>query len=232
MEPVFRAYRFRFGSRRPAGRAMGPALKLIFFVCASFFVLAQVEPDLAQGFGLTPYFFWEDRAYWQAFTYQFVHFELWHLFLNLYVLWMFGLEIEWAWGPWRFLLFYLLCGVGAAIPPLSQDLVESGTTIGASGAISGVVAAHAVLYPDRKVLLFFFIPLRLSHAVWGLALSELLFQVFGIFPGISHAAHLGGLATGFLLLQGRGLSRRLRNRHYRKKLERLSELDSRDDWGG
>src|SRR3990172_4747177 len=117
MESRFRAYRLRFGPPRAAAQGMGPALKLIFFACALVFLLAQADPDLAQALGLSPYLFRVERAYWQALTYQFVHFELWHLFLNLYVLWMFGTEIEWAWGPWPFLLFYLACGVGAAVPP-------------------------------------------------------------------------------------------------------------------
>lgn len=156
---------------------------------------------------------------WQYLTTMFLHATPAHLMINMFVLWMFGLEIAGMWGTKRFLLFYLLCGLGASALHSAITAISGGTApaVGASGAISGVVIAFAMLFPNRMILLFFFIPMK---AKW----AALLYIGYGLISGIqmrpgdniAHFAHLGGAITGFILLKT-GLHALLLSKLERKK---------------
>jgi len=135
---------------------------------------------------------------WQLVSYQFFHAGFGHLFFNMFALWMFGIELENQWGSRRFIIFYLLSGIGAGI---IQYFVATGPTIGASGAVLGVLAAFGYSFPDRKLMMFpLFIPIKAKYFVIGYALIDLI-SGFTTNDDIAHFAHVAGAATGFLLMK-------------------------------
>jgi rhomboid family protein len=138
---------------------------------------------------------------WQLITYQFMHGGFMHILFNMFVLWMFGMEVENLWGSKKFLFFYLLCGVAAGISQLFLTPLltgEVGPTIGASGAIYGVLIAFGLLFPNRYIFLYFFIPIKAKYLITFMILLEF----FAISPqsNIAHLAHLGGALAGFIYL--------------------------------
>ena len=134
---------------------------------------------------------------WQLFTYMFMHGGFMHLFFNMFALWMFGMELENTWGSKKFLLYYLACGVGAGI---SNLLVGAGPTVGASGAIYGILIAFGMMFPDRPIFVYFLLPIKARYFVLIYILLELYAGVKGTPDGIAHFAHLGGAAVGFIYL--------------------------------
>ncbi len=138
---------------------------------------------------------------WQLLTYQFIHGGLWHLFFNLFALWMFGVELENLWGSSKFLIFYLLSGIGAGLTQLyiAPLFSEPAITIGASGAVFGILVAFGLTNPNRPIFMFpFFIPIPAKFFVIMYAGLELLMG-FTSTGNIAHFAHLGGALTGYLL---------------------------------
>ncbi len=138
---------------------------------------------------------------WQLFTYQFMHGGFSHILFNMFVLWMFGMEIENVMGSRKFLLFYLACGLGAGIaqtiiPPLLSQ--ESAPTIGASGAVYGVMIAFAMFFPDRYIFLYFLIPIKAKYLITIMVIFE--FMSVGNQSVIAHIAHAGGALVGFLFI--------------------------------
>src|SRR6266496_1160523 len=128
---------------------------------------------------------------WQVFTYMFVHFGTWHLLFNMLALWMFGVPIEQTWGTRRFLKFYLLCGTVAGVCVLVANMLVGDwftPTIGASGAVFGVLVAFGMLFPDAIILMFFLFPMKAKYAVMIFVALELL-ATFGPNTGISTIAH-------------------------------------------
>ena len=139
---------------------------------------------------------------WQLITYQFLHGGLWHLFFNMFALWMFGMELERLWGSKRFLIYYLLCGIGAGLCQLfiSPMLGPTAPTIGASGAIYGVLLGFGMTFPKRPIFMFpLFIPIPARIFVIIFAGIE-LFSGFTAQDGVAHFAHLGGALVGLLLI--------------------------------
>ena len=141
---------------------------------------------------------------WQYITYMFLHGGFSHLFFNMFALWMFGRTLEDRLGPQRFMAYYLVCGVGAA---LIQMLVawltrDFGITlIGASGAVMGLLLAFGVMYPNAQIMVFPLpFPIKAKWFVMGYAAIELLFGATGYDMGVAHFAHVGGMLWGWLLL--------------------------------
>jgi membrane associated rhomboid family serine protease len=142
---------------------------------------------------------------WQVFTYMFLHAGIMHLLFNMLTLWMFGMTLENDWGTRRFLKYYFLCGVAAGVCVLVANVIvgDWGTpTIGASGAIFGVLVAFGVLYPNQTVLMGFLFPIKAKYMVMIYAAIELLLT-FGPNTGVSTVAHLGGMAFGYVYLKRR-----------------------------
>jgi len=138
---------------------------------------------------------------WQLLTYLFMHGNFWHLFMNMFALWMFGMELENIWGSKKFLGYYLMCGIGAGlsnllIAPLFADTMFP--TIGASGSVYGILVAFGMLFPDREIFLYFLFPIKAKYFVLIYMAIELL--SVGSNTGIAHAAHLGGGLIGFLYI--------------------------------
>ncbi|MGB9696331.1 MAG: rhomboid family intramembrane serine protease [Ignavibacteria bacterium] len=139
---------------------------------------------------------------WQLFTYMFLHGDFTHIFFNMFALWMFGVELENLWGTKRFLFYYFLCGLGAAVANLFIAPLFSpvGPTIGASGAVYGILVAFGYLFPNRYIYIYFMIPLKAKYLVILYMLLELFAVTSQSSTGIAHIAHLGGAIVGFVYL--------------------------------
>jgi membrane associated rhomboid family serine protease len=187
---------------------------------------------------LTEHFaFHSDRAVpwrpWQFVTYMFLHsappgpWHPFHLLLNMLMLAVFGGPVERWLGSRRFLRYYLICGAAGAMLSLLPPF--RGTTLGASGAVLGVLTAFGLLFPDTPVyMLFFFFPIPAKVLVLFLALLNLMAVAGSLQDGTSYIAHLGGMAAGYVMLRGLPVGRRLRRRWQAhseaRRLARRAEL--------
>jgi len=193
-------YRFGFGA------GMTPAVKYLIITNVTVFLLQQVLPgSVVFWLGLTPRLLWSNFAIWQLFTYMFLHGGLWHILINMFVLWMFGSELERHWGSREFLKYYIVCGVGAGLFHMLLYLNSTTLVIGASGAIYGLLMAFGLLFPNRIItlLLMFVFPVQIKakYLVMFFAAISLFSGVFGDGTNIAHFAHLGGMLVGFLYLK-------------------------------
>jgi len=139
---------------------------------------------------------------WQLVTYMFLHGGFFHLLLNMLALWMFGAELENTWGQKRFLTYYMLCGVGAGVCNLliAPLFTTVGPTVGASGAIYGILVAFGYLFPNRNIYIYGLIPVKAKYLVILYMLIELFSVAGGSNSGIAHMAHLGGGVIGLIYL--------------------------------
>jgi membrane associated rhomboid family serine protease len=141
---------------------------------------------------------------WQLVTYAFLHdpTTIWHIFFNMFALYVFGPALENYWGARRFLAYYFVCLIAAGCTQLAvQYATGSGEpTIGASGAIFGILLAFAMLFPRVRLLLYFVIPMPAWLFVAGYAVLELFFGVTGREGSVAHFAHLGGMLGGAIMM--------------------------------
>lgn len=135
---------------------------------------------------------------WQPVTYMFMHAGIDHIFFNMFALWMFGCILENYWGTRRFILYYLVCGIGAAAVNLL--IAPGGPTVGASGAVYGILLAFGMMFPNEQIYLYFLLPIKAKWFVIGYAAIEFFEGVFHSMDGIAHFAHLGGMLFGLLLI--------------------------------
>jgi len=152
-------------------------------------------------FGMVPRLVLSKFMIWQLATYMFVHADLWHLAVNMLMLWFFGPAIESAWGRKQFLFYYFFTGIGAGLCSLIFSFNSYAPIIGASGAIFGILAAYAVMFPEHIILLFFVFPMKMKHAVLVLAGMNLLGAISSSGSGIAYFAHLGGALFGYIYLK-------------------------------
>jgi membrane associated rhomboid family serine protease len=154
---------------------------------------------------------------WQVFTYGFLHGGLAHIFFNMFALYMFGSDVERLFGPRYFLTYYIVCVISAAIFQLLVTGwvgVPGVPTLGASGAVYGLLLAFGMYFPRRMVMLIFPpIPMQARTFVILFGALELVFGVTGTADGVAHFAHLGGMAGGWLVIQYRRRGFPFRNRH-------------------
>lgn len=228
--------RYRFAS--PGGLTIGPAgpvppmVRTLIIINVAVYVLQILTPPerMIATFALVPAQV-AGFELWRLFTYQFLHGGIWHLAINMLMLWMFGSELEQRWGRRFFLRYYLLCAVGGGITYVLFRWGSWVPSVGASGAIYGVLMAYGLWFPNRIVLLAFLFPLRVRHVIVFLIIVELLHAIESTGAGIAYAAHLGGMAFGYVYLRwwgssGLGLENALSFRHwkrayYRWKFRRL-----------
>lgn len=191
-------------------RALPPGIRALIVVNTALF-LGQwlMGPQVTALLGLAPARVLQDLWLWQLATYMFLHGGFFHLLLNMYVLWTFGREIEHQWGTGPFLWYYMLCGLGAGVFNVLLSPNAAAASIGASGAIYGVLVAFAVLFPQTVVYLYFLIPLRVKQLVILFAAVEFMAGFSGASSGVANLAHLGGMLTGFLYLKSDSLRWRL-----------------------
>ena len=137
-------------------------------------------------------------APYQLVTHMFAHGGWGHILFNMFALWSFGTMLERVWGPKKFLVFYLACGLVAGI---AQLFLSDAPAVGASGAIMGLLAAFAYLFPNTQLFMFPFpFPVKAKYAIGVMAAIDLFGGVYSTGSNIAHFAHLGGLAMGFLLV--------------------------------
>jgi membrane associated rhomboid family serine protease len=140
---------------------------------------------------------------WQLVTYAFLHLNFAHLFFNMLGLWMFGSELERIWGERRYLQFYFASLLAAAVTQLVVTglMGSEAPTVGASGALFGLLLAFAMMFPNRIILLFFVIPMRARWLVLLYGVLELYQGIYVNQDGVAHFAHLGGMAGGALMIR-------------------------------
>ena len=191
--------RVQFGS----GGGMPKTVKnLLIANVGVFIVQAIVGYRMTVFFGLVPRLVWGHLFLWQWFTYMFLHGGIWHIGLNMYVLWMFGSDIERMWGSRAFLNYYLVSGVGAGIFYSLVQFHSQIPTIGASGAIYAILVAFAVLFPHRQIAMIFPpIVMKARTMVLIFLGIELFNGITGSRDGVAHVAHLGGALVGYLYMK-------------------------------
>ncbi len=198
--------RYRFGP--PGGLSLGPAgpvpdaVKGLLIANGLVYLLQIVVSHvrMIELFGLIPARVAEVEI-WRLVTYAFLHGGVWHLALNMLMLWMFGSELEHRWGRKFFLRYYLVCAIGGGLTYVAVRWGSWVPSVGASGAIYGVLMAYAMWFPDRIVLLAFMFPVRVRHVIVFLIAIELLQAIESTGAGIAYAAHLGGMAFGYAYLR-------------------------------
>ena len=199
-------------------------INVLVFVAS--YVLRGYGVDLNNMFGLH-FFMASDFKIYQFFTYLFLHGGFEHLFFNMFAVWMFGRILENVWGPRRYLFYYIVCGVGAGLcqeliqfldyvlelAPYSRVDMGGGfiismeeylnymNTVGASGAVYGILLAFGMLFPNEQMFIFPLpMPIKAKYFVIGYAAIELVLGISGRGDNIAHFAHLGGMLFGFLLI--------------------------------
>lgn len=138
----------------------------------------------------------------QLITYMFMHGGTMHIFFNMFALWMFGRHIEMVWGTKRFLIYYFICGIGAAVfqelGQLAGLINPYSMTVGASGAVYGILLAFGMLFPNERMIIFPVpVPIKAKFVIAGYIIIE-IFAAFFSRDNVAHLAHLGGLAVGFV----------------------------------
>jgi membrane associated rhomboid family serine protease len=233
-QPGYLSYSFGPGPLTPAVRAL-IALNVIGYL------LPLVWPSLTLWLGLVPALVVERGWVWQAATYMFLHGGLFHLLFNMLALWMFGVDLERVWGTRFFARFYLVTGIGAALTTLAASLLPFGfaealyasRTVGASGAIYGLLVAFAMMYPHRPIYLYMLFPIPARVFVLIIGAISFLSSVSETSGGVAHATHLGGLVVGYLYLAGTrgGTLSSLRSQWLRWRMARLRKRFEVHDGG-
>ncbi|MEG1762092.1 MAG: rhomboid family intramembrane serine protease [Bacteroidales bacterium] len=198
-----------------------PVVKNLLIINALFFLadltLGTRGIDLTKYLGL--HYYSADNFYpFQYITYMFMHGSFSHLFFNMFALWMFGYALENYWGGKRFLFYYLVTGIGAGmIQTLAMtwdiynlsgsfgaayinSFINNAVTIGASGAVFGILLAFGMIFPNTRIYIYFLFPLKAKWFVLLYGLIELFAGISGSGGNIAHFAHLGGMLFGVVLI--------------------------------
>jgi len=204
----------------------GSVVNQIIVINVIIYVIEMILARTAfiEMFGLTPRLVVTKGYVWQIVTYMFLHGSLWHLILNMFIIWMFGTPLESVWGSNRFLNYYFVCGFGGAL--LSFLFSFNTTVIGASGAGYGILLAYAILFPYAEIYVWGLLPVRARTLVIFMTIIEFA-SGFSRGDGVAHFAHLGGMAAGFLYLRG--------GRHMRRFFQKIRSGRSGgngDSWRG
>jgi membrane associated rhomboid family serine protease len=239
-----------FGPRISWGGIFTPAVRNIVIACTGVFFLQTIirlllPPDYTAQFqhlfGLVPWYVTRRLFVWQFVTYLFLHATIWHLVMNMLFLYFFGMDLERTWGKRRFYEYYFIAGIGAGVinvlvktilDPRGSGFSFAIPTIGASGAIYGVLIAAGIMFPDRQVWLFplpISIPMKLLVA--GSIIIEFFLSLDAGGDNISHVTHLGGALVGYLYLRRGLFLYRVRNDYLdwkRRRARRKFEVYMRD----
>jgi membrane associated rhomboid family serine protease len=188
---------------------MTQAVQIIVIANIAMFIATMAAgPLLIDWFGLSPQDVLTKGRVWQMATYLFLHADVFHILFNMLAVWMFGVDLERRWGTRAFVNYYAVTGVGAALCSLLVSLLPFGrdtylaTTIGASGAVYGLIMAWAIVFPHRTILFLGVFPL--SARVFALIMGAISFsQAMNQGGGttVAHVAHLGGMVAGYWYLK-------------------------------
>jgi membrane associated rhomboid family serine protease len=196
------------------GGPLTPVVKKLLIINGAVFIIQQIAGlfypgALEQFFGLHHLGLVQEFKLWQILTYMFLHGGWFHILFNLLGLWMFAGELEQVWGRSLFLRYYLFCGIGAGLFIAFMNYIIysryqiNPVTLGASGAIYGILLAYGWTWPNRQVLLYFVIPIKVKYLVILFGLIEFfgtLSTASGTGGNISHIGHLGGLVSGLIFM--------------------------------
>ncbi len=210
----------------------------LIFINIVVFIIQNIFSDFfIYYFSLIPLFVTKKFFLWQFFTHMFLHGNFFHLFFNMFSLFIFGINLESVWGSKKFLSYYIVSGLGGGILHYIINPYSPIPSIGASGAIYGVLLAYGLTFPESILYINFFIPVKAKYAVLIFGVMELVFGITGTASGIAHFAHLGGLLSGLLYLKlerfiSKNISGIKKMRVYKnfedmendRKRERLNEL--------
>ena len=185
------------------------AIKILVSVNFGIYILQSVsgkEDVFFRLFGLVPSTFISDLMLWQPFTYMFFHAPFYssvgisHILLNMLGLWVFGRELEEAWGKTKFLRYYFTTGIGSGLITYFFQISSDNPVIGASGAVYGILLAYGISYPNRMLYIWGLIPVR---SLWLVIImgSIAFFGLLGNADGISHVTHISGMFIGYVLLK-------------------------------
>ena len=185
-----------------------PAVKALLIANVAAFLISFFAPEILVRLGLRPADVIGRFAVWQPFTYMFLHGGVFHVLFNMLALWMIGVELERMWGTRYFTQYYFVTGLGAGVTQILLGILPFGfadqfyyqTTIGASGAIFGLLLAYALYFPNRPIYMYFLFPVPAKYFVMILGAISLLGATGGG-GGVAHTAHLGGLAAGYFYLK-------------------------------
>ena len=190
---------------------ISPAVKALILANVALFVLGWFWGAIEIWLGMKPAAVVGQGQLWRVVTYMFIHSRagFGHILFNMLSLWMFGVELERMWGTRYFLKFYFFCGVCAALTTLVLSFIPvaifaplyQSLTIGASGAIFGVLLAYALYFPHRPILVMFVFPVPAKYFVMIMGGMSLLASLSANAGGVAHTTHLGGLAAGYLFLK-------------------------------
>jgi membrane associated rhomboid family serine protease len=228
--PSYSSFSFGPGPLSPAIKVLIAANVAVFLVM--FFMPARLAQGILEFLGLLPVAIFEGFRVWQPVTYMFLHDSqrIGHILFNMLALWMFGTELERMWGTNAFLRYYFATGIAAAITTILVSLLPFASTtplfhtvtIGASGAIYGLLLAYGLTFPNRPIYIYFIFAIPAKYFVMIMGAIALLSSMGGTGGGIAHITHLGGLVAGFVMLRGRQLSpaNEVRYRYLRWKMDR------------
>lgn len=179
------------------------AIKVLISINFGIFVLQTLsgaENLFFPLFGLVPKLVWSELMIWQPFTYIFFHGGIWHVLINMFVLWMFGSELERLWGKQHFLKYYFVTGIGSGLITMFLGFNSMIPIVGASGAVYGVLLAYGLTYPNRTVYLYGIIPIKSLWFVMGIGLIAFMSSLNNV-SQISHLTHLSGMVIGYFMLK-------------------------------
>ena len=186
-----------------------PGIRALIIANVAMFVIGMIVPEVTLRLALVPAGIIEDRTVWQLVSYMFLHAGIFHILFNMLTLWMFGVELERRWGTRFFLKYYFIVGIGAGLTQVLASLVPVAPleaiyfmrTIGASGAIYGLLLAYALYFPERQIYMYMVFPIPAKYFVMIMGAISLLSAIEGP-TGVAYLTHLGGLVVGYLYLKG------------------------------
>ena len=219
---------FRRGFSRPTF-TIPSGVKLLVIINIVVFILTELSGQrniLFSSFGLVPNQVWTNFKVWQLFTYLFVHGGFLHIFFNMFVLWMFGKDLEIQWGKNKFLLFYFTCGIGAGLMTVLFSINSIVPIVGASGAIYGLLVAYGFTYPNRMVYLYGLFPLKVKYMVLGLGVIAFFASLSANQSNVSHITHLSGMIIGVLYIYFILNWKNIKMEYYHLRLKNLKQKTS------
>ena len=235
---LYRQQNIRFGF----GRGLTPAVKYLIIINASIFLvqeMLQLRMNFALLFGLVPEKVWNGYI-WQLVTYMFLHGGFIHILINMFVLWMFGGALERLWGSKEFLRYYFFTGIGAALCTVIINPGSPNPTIGASGAVYGLLLAYGITFPNSIIYLYFLLPIKAKYFVIIFGVLEFFASVRAISnmsntdtDMVAHLAHLGGMVFGLFYLKRfqmvRWFARQMKNLLHRQSDKRERKMSMEEE---
>jgi len=210
-------------------RRFSDAIKVLIIINVGMYLLQIItgsQERMIEIFGLSTETIWP--MIWQPITYMFMHGGIWHVAINMFVLWMFGTELENIWGKNEFLKYYFVTGVGAGIIWLLFNIGGSNAIlIGASGAIYGILMEYGLMFPNRIVYVYFLFPVKVKWFVIFIGAIAFISSM-GTGSKISHLTHLSGMLIGYLYLRFSDHWRNMKF-NFRKKIIELKSMQKGKD---